>query len=548
MRCRSHGDVRPWDPPATPWAAVCPLGGGDVHAADWDYHHPDMARGVTNALRLGAALGAIGALTLIGVRWVHVSNATTVAMTFLMVVLVVAATARLWVAVATSVVAVLCLNYFFLPPVRTFTIADPENWVALVAFLAVSLVASNLSAVARARAQEAVGRRDELARLFDLSRDVLVTAESREAISMLARSVARRFDLGYVGIALPHADDWELHEAGALTPTLDKRELSLSFASVQGVLEFDATTRTYGGHRTITADGLDIRLVPLRVGTEPIGLLAAAGRPIEVGTLDALAGLVAMAIERARFLEERKAAAVTRRSEELKTTLLASLGHDLRTPLTAIRVAASNLQASWLTADDRREQGELILAEAERLNRLFQNILEMARIDAGTIATELRWVHPSELIAAARDQVEHTLRRHRLEVDVGADVPVRIDPRLTATAVAHVLENAAQYAPPDSTIRVRAAVTDEGLDVRVRDEGPGIAPADLPHLFERFYRGAAAKARVSGTGMGLSIARGLLAAERGRIWGENRPEGGAEFTMVVPAATKPAEPPGWLPA
>ena len=195
---------------------------------------------------------------------------------------------------------------------------------------------------------------------------------------------------------------------------MDTRQLAMAFATAQTSLEFDAYARTYSGHRTIEVDGRTIRLVPLRVGTKPIGLLAAAGRPIEAGTLDALGGVVAIAIERAQFLEERKAGELTRQSEQLKTALLASLGHDLRTPLTAIRVAATNIQAPSLTADDRREQSELILAEVERLTRLFQNILEMARIDAGAIATDSRWAHPSEIIAAARDQVDHTLRRHKL--------------------------------------------------------------------------------------------------------------------------------------
>ena len=138
-------------------------------------------------------------------------------------------------------------------------------------------------------------------------------------------------------------------------------------------------------------------------------MLAAAGRPVEPGTLDTLAGVVAIAIERAQFLEERKAGELTRQSEQLKTALLASLGHDLRTPLTAIRIAASNIKASELARDERLEQSDLILAEVERLTRLFQNLLEMARIDAGGIATESRWAHPSEIVAAARDQVEQAL-------------------------------------------------------------------------------------------------------------------------------------------
>jgi two-component system sensor histidine kinase KdpD len=413
--------------------------------------------------------------------------------------------------------------------------------VALFVFLTVSLVASNLSAVARARTQEAMGRRDELARLFDLSRDVLLMT-SREALTSLARSVARRFDLEFVAVALPRAADWDVFEAGARSIDLDRGQLSSAFAAAQASLEFDAYARTYAGHRTMTSNGDSIRLVPLRVGARPIGLLAAAGRSIEAGTLDALGGVVAIAIERAQFLEERKRAELTRQSEELKTALLASLGHDLRTPLTAIRVAASNLQDSALTASDRREQSELVLAEVERLNRLFENVLEMARIDAGAVAPEPRWAHPSEIVAGARDQVGQALRRQKLDVRIEPDVPVRLDPRLAATAVARLLENAAQYAPAGSTIDVRVRLTEEGLTIQVRDRGPGLAPADLPHLFERFYRGEAANSHVSGTGMGLWIAREMLAAQGGRVWAENCPDGGAQFTIVVPVSVKGAEP------
>ena len=492
-----------------------------------------MTRERSDAARLVAGVAAVGVVTLAFARWLPAANTATISTTLLMVVLVVAATSRLWVAITTSLVAVLAFNFAFLPPVGTFTIADPQNWVALASFLAVSIVASNLSAVAKARASEAIGRRDELARLFDLSRDVLLGTESREALATLARSVARRFDLDYVAIALPRDEEWDVYDAGA-SMALDTRELASAFAAAQTTLEFDAYARTYAGHRTMQTESGTVRVVPLRVGTKPIGLLAAAGRPVEPGTLDALAGVVAIGIERAHFLEERKAGALTRQSEQLKTALLASLGHDLRTPLTAIRVAAANLQAGTLAEPERREQTELIQAEVERLQRLFQNILEMARLDAGGVATDARSAHPSEIVAAARDQVEHALRQHRVAVTIEPDVPVRIDPRLTASALAHMLENAAQYSPPGSTIDVTAAASEAGLTITVDDRGPGIAPADLPRLFERFYRGEASRGRTSGTGMGLWIARGLLAVQGGRVWVENRADGGARFTLVVP--------------
>ena len=493
----------------------------------------------SDLLHLGAGIAAVAGVTLIFTTSLHVSNAAIVSTTFLMVVLAVAATSRLWVAIATSGAAVLSFNFFFLPPVGTWTIADPQNWVALAAFLAVSVIASNLSAAARSRASEAQARRDELARLFDLSRDVLVMTDTH-AMAVLARSVATRFQLGYVAIAVPQSGGWDVFEAGSLRIPLDTARLSDVFARATGPLEFDARDRTYGGHATQIVGGEVVRLVPLRVGLKTTGLLAAAGRPIEPGSLDALAGIVAIAIERARFLEDRKSAELTRQSEELKTALLASLGHDLRTPLTAIRVAASNLQGAWLDEADRRGQIDLILAEVERLTRLFQNILAMAKIDAGAVAASLEWALPSEIVAAAREQVEQTLRSHPVEVDVRSDAPVRLDPRLTATALAHVLENASQYSPPASPIRVTCTASNGVLTLAVHDAGPGIPRADLPHVFERFYRGHAAGMRTSGTGMGLSIARGLLAAEKGRIWAENDPGGGAVFTIAVDVEEKPA--------
>jgi two-component system sensor histidine kinase KdpD len=500
-----------------------------------------MRPSIADARGLVLALAAVAGVTVVYARWLHVSNATIVALTFLLVVLLTAATAGLVVAVVTSLVAMACFNFFFLPPVGTWTIADPQNWVALFVLLAVSLVASRLSHVARTRTEEALGRRDELARLFDLSRDVLVMTASPEAISHVARSVARRFDLEFVAIVLPDAGEWAVFEAGTHHVHLDPQELTSVFEGAGRSLEFDAYARTYAGHRTTTADGRVVRLVPLRVGSKPVGLLAAAGRPVEAGTLDALAGVVAIAIERTQFLEERKSAELTRQSEELKTTLLAALGHDLRTPLTAISVAASNLNASWLTPEDRAEQSSLILAEVERLRRLFQNVLEMARIDAGAVPMERRRVHPSEIVAAARDQVEQTLQHHRLEVKTDPDVPLELDPRLTASALAHLLENAAQYAPPDTAIEVTTELTEEGLVFRVRDHGPGVPPADLPRLFDRFYRGAAGRGPVTGSGMGLWIARSLLAAEQGRVWAENCPEGGARFTIVVPVSSPAPE-------
>jgi two-component system sensor histidine kinase KdpD len=488
------------------------------------------------------ALAAIVLVT-VGYNRLEVTNPTIVALTYLLVVLLVSALSVLWVAIVSSLLSVLLLNYFFMPPIGGFAIADPENWVALVVLLAVSLVASNLSSSVRARAREAIARRDELSRLFDLGRDILLTTESENAHLYLARSIARRFELDYVAICLPGRGEWRVHEAGARSLVLARSDLDAALRAAQGTIEFDARERTYGGHRFVrSTDGAEVGLIPLRLGGRPIGLLASAGRLIEPGTLDALAGVAAIAVERVQFLEERKAAEIDRQSNELKSALLASLGHDLRTPLTAIRLAASNLQAGWLGEEERRTQSDLVLAEVERLSRLFQNILDMARIETNAVTTEREWVVPAEIVEAAVTQVQHTFRAHRLEISAEHDRAVQVDPRVTSAALAHLVENAAQYSPEGSTIWIDAAATAEGLSIVVRDQGPGIAGADIPHLFERFYRGREARRHSAGAGMGLAITRGLLAAEGGRVWAENRREGGAQFSIAVPAAVRQEAP------
>jgi two-component system, OmpR family, sensor histidine kinase KdpD len=492
-----------------------------------------------DARDFAVAAAAIAVVTYAYSR-LYVTNPTIAALSYLLVVLIAAAVSSLTTAVLTSALSVLCFNYFFLPPVGRFTIADPQNWVALLVFLAVSLVASNLSSVARARTEEAVARRDEMARLFDLSRDVLLTTDSREAVERLTQFVARRFELDYVAIALPRGSDWDVVAHGTLQIELDRRELSRAVSGAERVLEFDAHERTYSGHRTMMVDGHEVRIVPLRLGIKPIGVLAAAGRPVEPGSLDALGGIVAIAIERVQFLEERKAAELARQSEELKSALLASLGHDLRTPLTAIRVAATNLQASWLGEQDRREQSQVVLAEVERLTRLFEDILDMARIDAGAVSTQIQWVHPAQIVDAAREQVAYGVAQHPVHINVRAETLVRLDPRLTSAGLAHLLDNASKYSPIGASIEVDADIENGELVIAVRDHGAGVSAADMPRLFERFYRGTQT-GRVPGTGMGLSIVRGLLAVEHGRVWAENCADGGAKFTIAVPVEQKPLE-------
>ena len=486
---------------------------------------------------LACGLGSIAAATA-SLRALPDVSPTTVALALLLIVLGTATLARLRIAILVSVVAMLTLNFFFLPPVGTFTIADPQNWIALFAFLIVAVIASNLSAAAQDRAREAIARRNEVTRLFDLTRDVLLTTETAGALEALARHVARRFELSKVAICLPGDHGWQIHQGGSEEVAIEVDVLNTALAKARGTLEFDAYQRAYGGHIRVGAQQ-DVSIIPLRHGTKAVGLLAAASPALDIGALDAVAGVVAIAIERAQFLEERDAAKLVRQKADLAATLLASLSHDLRTPLTAIRTAVENLRGD-LPPGERRTQAGAAIAELDRLTRLFQDILDMARIDAAAIRIDRQWVAAADVVDAAVAHVRHALQEHALRVDADADLAVEIDPRLASVALSHLLENAALYSPPDREILVHARVEHEGLHVSVTDQGPGLDPSELDHLFERFYRGRTARQASFGTGMGLSITRGLLAAAGGRVWAENVPGAGARFTIVVPGPVRAA--------
>jgi two-component system sensor histidine kinase KdpD len=465
-------------------------------------------------------------------------NATIAALLLLLVVLATATAARLRVAIAISVVAMLAFNYFLLPPFHTFTIADPQNWVALFVFVVVAIIASQLSAAARQRASEAEARKLEVTRLFDLSRDILLTTDSRSAIADVARYVARRFELDAVAICLPTPSGWDMHQGGerSIEPPLE--QLNYTFARLRGPLEYDARQRAYGGHALVTPPaGNQISVVPLRLGTRPVGLLATEASTLDVGTLDALGGVVAIAIERTHFLDERKRSEAVSQRADLASALLASFSHDLRTPVTSVRVAVTNLQDSGLSVEDRQTQSQLAIEELDRLNRLFQDILDMARIDAAAVKPERQWVTPADLVDAAVAYVGPTLASRKLQIDADMVSQIHVDPRLTSSALAHILENATRYSPAETPIEVSGLVEADGVHIVVRDHGAGLDASDLDHVFEPFYRSPKSR-HATGTGLGLAITRGLLAAEGGRVWCENVPDGGARFTIAVPAAVR----------
>ena len=231
------------------------------------------------------------------------------------------------------------------------------------------------------------------------------------------------------------------------------------------------------------------------------------------------------------------ATARDRARTHLAETLLASLSHDMRTPLTSVRTAVENLRRP-LDDEAREAQAAAATAELERLTLLLEHMLDMAQIDAGAVRVERQWVAPADVVDAAVAHVQHALAGHPLVVEAAADREVQIDPRLTSAALSHMLENAARYSPTGGEIVVTGRVEPDGLHVSVTDHGPGLDPSDLQRLFDRSYRGRAATGAVHGTGMGLTIARGLLQAAGGSASAENADGAGARFSLAVPGPTR----------
>jgi len=243
--------------------------------------------------------------------------------------------------------------------------------------------------------------------------------------------------------------------------------------------------------------------------------------------------------------QERNDAELARRNADAKAALVASISHDLKTPLTALMVSAGNLGTPGLSEEERREQLGLVQTELTRLKRLFDSMIDMASLETRSLTAELEWVHPADIVEAACQHAEAVLRSREIDVcDQSGDQVLHLDPRITSSALAHVLENAAMYSPASSPVSIDISVTHDRLALTVRDHGPGLPPGELDRVFDRFYRGSGTVPTQFSSGMGLAITRGLLAIQGGRIRAGNHPDGGAVFTLEVPAASRLVAEPG----
>jgi two-component system sensor histidine kinase KdpD len=475
------------------------------------------------------ALCGVALVTVFYTRILVGLNATTVALSFLLVVLATASAYGLGPGILGSLVGMLCFNFFFLPPLGTFTIHDPQNWVALVAFLVTAVIASQLSAAARARASDSEKRREEVSKLYDLSRAIIATPDSETAVSSIARQVVEVFGFDYCAIfRLDEASKWHREAiAGDLSFTPDEERIAESY---------------FAGEMKVFNEGGSaeraVSYVPLKVGVKTIGIMVFISSAIGRGTAEAIAGLVALALERARFLEEISYTTALRQSDELKSALLASVSHDLRTPLTSMRAAVDSLlqeEIEW-SKTELHEFHLIISEEVQRLTRLVQNLLEMARIESGELKISRQSSSVSEIFSTVLDRTAAATRNHRLTIDLDDELPiVRVDSRLIAEALANLVENAAKYSDPGSEIVMQGRIEEDNLIISVKDQGEGITPDEQARVFDKFYRGSRPGRRHrEGTGMGLAIARGIVEAHGGRIWVESQPGKGAKFSFAIP--------------
>ena len=446
-------------------------------------------------------------------------NPTTVALTFLLVVLLLASRWGLTVAITTAVVATLAFNYYFLPPIHTFTIADPQNWIALLAFLASAIVASRLAERARREALNATRRRKEVERLYSLSQQLLATDNVMELLNSIPHYVRDAFGLKAAAMFLPKRK--AVYRTGVDHPELSEEQLE----SVSGRGEL------------VVDEEQQLCFVPLRIGVKPVGSLGLEGSVLSRETLEAVGSLIAISIERAGAVETLTRAEAARESETLRSALLDSVTHEFRTPLTSIKASVTTLLSTpQIDSEGQKELLTVIDEETDRLNRLVGEAAEMAQLDAQQVELRRETYTVRRVVEAALEKSKQLLAGREVKLQLPESLPpVRIDLERIAEVLVQLLENAAKYSPAGTPITISAEPAGKMVDIGVADRGPGIDDMEQSLVFEKFYRGRDQRYRVQGTGMGLAIAKAIVEAHGGTIGVTSQLGSGSVFHFTVPS-------------
>jgi two-component system, OmpR family, sensor histidine kinase KdpD len=454
-------------------------------------------------------------------------NALVTGFAFILIVLVVAARWGLFESMATSIVAMLCLNYFFIPPVLSLTIGDPQNWVALFAFMVTAVTASRLSTGARQRAREAQDREVEVEQLYQLSRSLMLIDGQGDLGTKIARTLKEQ--CGFLQVAYCDGVDGRIDSYGVNDGSIEAqvlRDVALGEAA------------WFVWRKKFVRIPNETVVAPVSLGGRVFGSIGAVGAPISEPALQAMANLVAITVERARKQAAEGRLEAARQSEHLKGVLLDALAHEFVTPLTSIKGAITTIRSEFPHPPDEDDLLAVVDEEADRLTSIVNESVDMARIEPGRARVRRRTLPVSDLIELSLSRMKSVLDGRSVELRVPRHISqLSADPELASLALRQLISNAVKYSPPGSKIEISAKEADAMVTVSVFDQGPGIPPKELNTIFERFYRGSRASESIPGMGMGLSIARDIANAHGGNLKAENRSGGGAQFSFTLPAAT-----------
>jgi two-component system, OmpR family, sensor histidine kinase KdpD len=465
------------------------------------------------AVRFGLVVAAIGVIAAIDFR-LH-ANPATVALTFLVAVLLVSAYWGLRYAVVLALGAAAAYNFYFLPPIGTFAIADPQNWVALFAFLITALVASNLAEHARRDAEAAKQGRREVELLYDLSQRLLASENELELLNALPHYVQEIFSIRSVSMmAADHPSIYRSSPDAEVDESLLRVTLLRGEPTVQGGTAY----------------------VPLRLGVRTVGALGVTGYDLSRKTLDAIGSLAGLSIERVRALEALSKHQAMQENERLRSALLDSVTHEFRTPLTAIKGNVTTLLSGVAPEDHgRRELLTIIDKQTDQLNRLVGEAAEMGELDSGMFKLDLHPHSIQEVLQPALEDAKESIGNHPVEIQARTDLPtVRMDTERMREVLMHLLDNAGKYSDPGTAIKVTAEVKSGQLVISVADRGVGIDSLEQTLIFDKFYRGGRQRYSAPGAGMGLPIAKAIVGAHGGSIGVVSQLGRGSVFSISLP--------------
>jgi len=491
-------------------------------------------------------------------------NTLSVALLYLIVVTIVSLVTGTGPSIAASLLAFLCFDFFFIPPYYTFTVARTDHILLICVFLGIAILVTQLVVRIQSQNAEVLQHARQTTTLYDLSTALIGQSSLDDTLTAIATRVRQVFGLDLcaflllqVGSLRPHALD------GRVEPLLSDRNV---LSTAQWALEkrqvaaVSATRAKISPPRSAEHGrlwnfaqgfrGRDALLVPIATANRPIGVMVVGGhdrarfnREDEQHLLVTFANQAALAIERSQLADEHLRAEVLARSDELKSALLSAVSHDLRTPLASIKASATSLlqqDVTW-SDEDRDELLHAIDEEADRLNRMVANLLDLSRIEAGALKPAFDWYDLREIIYDAVNRSGRPGDQHQITFDLSADLPpLKLDYIEILQVLVNILENAGKYSPPASQIDVAARVEDGNVVVSVADEGVGLPAGEEERIFDRFYR-VEAPDRPIGSGIGLAISRGFVEAHGGRIWAERNKARGITVRFTLPISERPPE-------